>query len=69
MVKGKFDFTWKEQFWRMHSRSKYGIKWDDYFAVLDDKLEESDFDFEYDELDYEPDNKSENSDFEAKVDI
>ena len=43
MVKGKYDFTWRETFWRMTSRSKYGIKWDDYFAVLDEKNEEDEF--------------------------
>jgi len=70
MVKGKFDFTWKEQFWRMHSRSKYGIKWDDYFAVLDDQLEESDIEFDekddwnfvYYDLKRKPKNKNNDND-------
>ena len=43
MVKGKFDFTWKEQFIRMHGRSKYGAKIDDHLWILNqflDKLKE-----------------------------
>ena len=42
MIKGKYDSTWRESFWRMTSRSKYGIKWDDYFTVLTEKLDEED---------------------------
>lgn len=42
MIKGKFDFSWKEQFHRMNSRSKYGIKWDDYYWVVNDHLDKAD---------------------------
>ncbi len=45
MIKGKYDFSWKESFHRMHSRSKYGIKWDDYYWVINEmynKIEEED---------------------------
>ena len=36
MIKGKYDFTWREGFNRMHARSKYGIKWDDYYWVVNE---------------------------------
>jgi len=52
MIKGKFDFTWRENFWRMNSRSKYGVKWDDYFAHLDDELDKLD-DTDFEERDNE----------------
>lgn len=39
MVKGKYDFNWKEVFQRMHGRSKYGIKWDDHFWQLREQIE------------------------------
>lgn len=42
MVKGKFDFTWKEAFHRMNSRSKYGIKWDDYYWIVNEHLNKID---------------------------
>lgn len=42
MIKGKFDFTWRESFNRMNSRSKYGIKWDDYYWIVNEYLEKMD---------------------------
>lgn len=42
MVKGKYDFSWKEVFNRIHARSKYGIKWDDYYWITNEFLEKLD---------------------------
>jgi len=36
MVKGKYDFTWKEHINRINARSKYGLKWDDYYWVVNE---------------------------------
>lgn len=58
MVKGKFDFTWKEVFHRINSRSKYGIKWDDYFWVIKDQFDKDD------EVD---DEDEENDEFEQET--
>jgi len=42
MIKGKLDFTWKESFNRMNSRSKYGIKWDDYYWIITENMDDED---------------------------
>ena len=42
MIKGKYDFTWKETFWRMNSRSKYGIKWEDYCTFVGEEIDKLD---------------------------
>ncbi len=42
MVKGKYDFSWREAFNRIHGRSKYGIKWDDYYWITNDFLDRLD---------------------------
>ena len=42
MIKGKYDFSWRESFNRMSARSKYGIKWDDFYWILSEYAEKSD---------------------------
>ena len=38
MIKGKYDFTWKEKIFRVHARSKYGLKYEDWNWVLTEKI-------------------------------
>jgi len=41
LIKGKYDFTWKEHINRINGRSKYGIKWDDYYWIVNEAFDKS----------------------------
>jgi small subunit ribosomal protein S12 len=41
MVRGKYSFSWRERFFRIKARSKYGIRLDDFIWLLTDAYEKS----------------------------